>query len=317
VYRDARKLRELLDQLDDVRALSGVTETQSSETSQHEAIVELSPEFNTESYEHALNPRRYRIVFVGALSRGQTSLINALAGSPVLSDDGATEANFPIHIRYGPFERASRLDPDGHWKEIPRESAMQQATQTAVLLEVPWKFPPELVLVHTPAFDSGRTDAESTALAAAKEAGEIVALFSRQLSDTELNVYERVAEYKHPMRFVHTIADNETPSERSSVVDLAKHYLDERHIDTARIFIVSAREDMAAHDAGRASAAWNELGALRETLSAKAEEHMRRQNDRDRAEFEQKRQMERSSSLASTSTRLGFRRAIQNLFRKR
>ena len=52
-------------------------------------------------------------------------------------------------------------------------------------------------------------------------ASEVLCLFSRQLSDRELELYERVAEFGRPMLFAHTIADNEAPNERRHVVELA------------------------------------------------------------------------------------------------
>ena len=80
------------------------------------------------------------------------------------------------------------------------------------------------------------------------------------------------------MTFVHTIADNETPDDRRNVVRLADRYLRERGIVPQRILTVSTREQ----------GAWNELGALRATLVAHAEEHMERlrRADRERAERE-------------------------------
>jgi hypothetical protein len=79
--------------------------------------------------------------------------------------------------------------------------------------------------------------------------------------------------------FVHTIADNETPTDRYNVVALADRYLRERGIIPQRIFTVSTREP----------GAWNELGALRATLIAHAEEHMERLRRADREHAEQER----------------------------
>ena len=50
----------------------------------------------------------------------------------------------------------------------------------------------QVVLVHAPSFDSGEPMAEDIALTAANAASEILALFSRQLSDRELLLYGRV-----------------------------------------------------------------------------------------------------------------------------
>jgi len=152
----------------------------------------------------------------------------------------------------------------------------EAAARTPLLVEVPWDLPHELVLVHAPAFDSGFSLAEEIVTAAAGSASEILALFSRQLSDRELELYSRLAPLGKPMTFVHTIADHETPDERRNVVTLADRYLRERGIQPQRVFTVSTREQ----------GAWNELGALRATLIAHAEEHMERlrRTERERAE---------------------------------
>ena len=79
------------------------------------------------------------------------------------------------------------------------------------------------------------------------------------------------------MLFAHTIADNEAPSERRHVVELAQAYLRERNIPVERIFTVSAHEyDASTGAKARALAAWNETEALRATLEAHAESHMAR-----------------------------------------
>jgi hypothetical protein len=101
-------------------------------------------------------------------------------------------------------------------------------------------------------------------------------LFSRQLSDRELDLYARLAELGRPMLFAHTIADNESASERRHVVELAAGYLKERNIPVERIFTVSARDYQIAHEAGRVASPWNETEALRSTLEAHAETHMSR-----------------------------------------
>ena len=126
-----------------------------------------------------------------------------------------------------------------------------------MLIETPWSFPHQLVLVHAPAFDSGDEEAERIALVASSEASEIVALFSRQLSDRELDVYGRVAELQRPMLFAHSIADNENAGERRSVVELATRYLRERRIPAGRIFTVSALDASEAKASGRATSPWS------------------------------------------------------------
>jgi hypothetical protein len=238
--------------------------------------------FDAETYARGLRPQRYRVVILGALRRGKSSLINAIAGTRLLQDEGGAEALFPIHVRYGERERAYALEAEGIWREIAPAEAMAQAACTPVLIEIPWQLPPQLVLVHAPAFDSGNAQAEEIALAAAGAASEIVALFSRQLSDRELALYERVGALQRPMLLAHTIADNESPTERRNVVELAARYLFERGIEAKRIFTISALDFFEARQTGRAPAAWNELGALRETLQAHAEEHMRRLAERER-----------------------------------
>ncbi len=238
--------------------------------------------FDAGAYDRGLRPERYRVVVLGALRRGKSSLINAIAGTRLLADEGGAEALFPVHVRYGPAERAYALEPDGSWLEIPARDAMAQAARTPVLIETPWSLPRELVLVHAPAFDSGNDFAEEIALAAARAASEVVGLFSRQLSDRELALYSRVAEFEKPMLLAHTIADNETAGERRTVVELAARYVRERGIPVGRIFTISALDFLAAAHERRAAAGWNELEALRDTLRAHAEEHMRRQELRRR-----------------------------------
>lgn len=232
--------------------------------------------FDRERYDRGLRPSRWRVAVLGALRRGKTSLINAFAGTTVLTDDVAGSARFPIHVRYGERNTAYALGAQGDWNEIPFESAAAQAADSPVLVLVPWSLPRELVLVHAPAFDSGEPDAEDVNVVVASNASEVLCLFSRQLSDRELSLYERIAEFGKPMLFAHTIADNEAPNERRGVVELAQTYLQERNIPAERIFVVSAHEYEQARAAHRAPAGWNELEALRSTLEAHAESHMAR-----------------------------------------
>ena len=232
--------------------------------------------FDPGSYDRGLRPSRWRVAVLGALRRGKTSLINAIAGRTVLTDDVAGSARFPIHVRYGEHDAAFTLGDDAAWHEISFESATQAAVNAPVLVLVPWSLPRELVLVHAPAFDSGDPEGEDVNVVVASHASEVLCLFSRQLSDRELALYERIAEFNKPMLFAHTIADNEAPSERRHVVELAQSYLRERNIPADRIFVVSAHEYDEARRAGRAPAGWNELEALRSTLEAHAESHMAR-----------------------------------------
>lgn len=237
--------------------------------------------FDAAAYEAGLRPERYRVVVLGALRRGKSSLINAIAGTKLLKDEGGREARFPVHVRYGERERAYELS-GGTWNEIAAGDAMATAASAPVLIETPWNLPKQLVLVHAPAFDSGNPDAERIALASASAASEIVALFSRQLSDRELSIYARVAEMKVPFALAHTIADNESSSERRTVVELAGRYARERGIAVTRVYTISALDYFEALQAHRGASAWNELGALRETLASHAEEHMHRLAARER-----------------------------------
>lgn len=245
--------------------------------------------FDPLTYEHGLRPERWRIAVLGAFKRGKSSLINAIAGARVLPDEGAdVEMHFPVHVRYGPEHRAYALGDDAGWNAIALDAALGAATRTPVLIETPWTLPRQLVLVHTPAFDSGFPLATEIVRSAASAASEIVALFSRQLSDRELELYGRITQNGKPMTFVHTMADHEDAAERRNVVMLADRYLRERAIVPQRIFTTSTVEYRAALDAGRAPAGWNELVALRSTIEAHAEEHMARlaRAERERAEVE-------------------------------
>jgi len=267
--------------------------------------IETEMPFDADAYDRGLRPERYRVVLLGALRRGKSSLINAIAGTRLLQDDGGAEARFPIHVRYGERDRAYALEREGVWNEIATTDAVAHAAHSPILIETPWTMPRQLVLVHAPAFDSGNPEAERIALAAAKAASEIVGLFSRQLSESELALYARVAEFERPMMLAHTIADNETRSERRTVVELAGRYLHERGIPYARIFTISALDFFEAAQTKRAAAPWNELGALRETLAAHAEEHMRRYADRMRLEAELSQKPEASAEPSKLRRSLG------------
>ena len=272
-----------------------------------------SARFDPLTYEHGLRPQRWRVPVIGAFKRGKSSLINAIAGSRVLTDEGADlDMHFPVHVRYGPERRAYALGDDAGWNAIPFDEARDAAARTPVLIETPWTLPRELVLVHTPAFDSGAPLATEIALAAASAGSEILALFSRQLSDRELELYGRIAESGKPLTFVHTMADHEDSAERRNVVMLAERYLRERAIVPQRIFTTSTLEYRDAVEAGRAPAGWNELIALRSTLEAHAEEHMTHlaRTERDRAEAERLSQAAPQSSETSGSERGSFLRRL-------
>jgi predicted GTPase len=245
--------------------------------------------FDPTTYEHGLRPERWRVAILGAFKRGKSSLINAIAGSRVLPDEGGeVEMHFPVHVRYGETHKAYALGDDAGWNEIALAEVLDAAATTPVLIETPWTLPRQLVLVHAPAFDSGFPLANDIVRAAAGSASEILALFSRQLSDRELELYGRIAERGKPMTFVHTMADHEDGSERRNVVMLADRYLRERAIAPQRIFTTSTLEYREALEAARAPAGWNELIALRSTLEAHAEEHMAHlaRGERERAERE-------------------------------
>jgi GTPase Era involved in 16S rRNA processing len=246
-------------------------------------------EFDRESYRRGLRPQRWRVTVLGALRRGKSSLINAFAGRRVLADEVPGEIAYPVHVRYGEQEEAFALQADGTWQEIEIESALEEAARNPVLILTPWKLPRELVLVHAPAFDAPSTSAgqstlENVCMVAAREASEVLCLFSRQLSDRELALYERVAELGKPMLFAHTLADNESSSERRHVVELAAQYLRERNIPAQRVFTVSTLEYAQSKREQRAAAGWNELDALISTISAHAEEHMARLERLERAQ---------------------------------
>ncbi|MFN2527898.1 MAG: dynamin family protein [Candidatus Baltobacteraceae bacterium] len=269
--------------------------------------------FDQAAYGLGLRPQRWRVAVLGALRRGKSSLINAIAGTRVLADEAAGTIAYPVHVRYGPLERAYVLASGGQWHEVEIESALEEATRNPVLIEEPWSLPRELVLVHVPAFDSGGEHVEEIAVLAASQASQVVALFSRQLSDRELDVYERVAELGKPMLFVHTIADNETASERKQVVELAKTYLAERNILTNRIFTISTMDYAAAKRESRAPSAWNELDALISTLTADAEAHMERLTRLERLSKVQT----PAAASAPKDRPAGLRRALARLLGKK
>ncbi len=268
--------------------------------------------FDPNAYEGGLRPSRWRVAVLGALRRGKSSLINAFAGRTVLTDDIAGSVRFPVHVRYGEREQAFALSESGEWREIAFENATAEAAQSPVLLLVPWSLPRELVLVHAPAFDSGDSNAEDVNVVAASHASEILCLFSRQLSDRELSLYERIAEFNKPMLFAHTIADNEAPSERRNVVELAQQYLKERNIHAERIFVVSSYEFEQAKGEQRAPAGWNETEALRWTLEGHAEAHMARLERLARASSEQTatQSMQGSEPVPAAQERPSFLRRL-------
>lgn len=247
----------------------------------------VQAEFDREAYQRGLRPQRWRVAVLGALRRGKSSLINAFAGHRVLADESAGEISYPVHVRYGEKEGAFALQPDGAWREIEIESALEEATRNPVLILTPWKLPRELVLVHAPAFDAGDAALEDVCMVTARASNEVLCLFSRQLSDRELDLYERVAQLGKPMMFAHTLADNESSSERRHVVELAAQYLRGRTIPAQRIFTVSTLEYAQAKREQRAPAGWNELDALVSTIAAHAEEHMARLERLERAQHAQ------------------------------
>ena len=268
--------------------------------------------FDAAAYDRGLRPERYRVVILGALRRGKSSLINAIAGTRILHDEGGSEALFPVHVRFGERERAYALDALGSWVEIATSDAMAAAARSPILIETPWSLPRELVLVHAPAFDSGNDDAETIALTAARAGSEILGLFSRQLSERELDLYERVAALGKPMLLAHTIADNETPLERRTVVELATRYLRERAIPIVRVFTISALDYLEAAGSRSAVAPWNELGALRETLQTHALEHMRRSDERAKRDAE----LARRAPHAEVAPTPPIRRALERFFKR-
>ena len=272
-----------------------------------------SARFDPLTYEHGLRPERWRVPVIGAFKRGKSSLINAIAGMRVLPDEGADlEMRFPVHVRYGDEHRAYALGDDAGWNPITLADALDAAQRTPVLIETPWSLPPQLVLVHTPAFDSGVPLANEIVIAAASAGSEVLALFSRQLSDRELELFGRIAQNGKPMTFVHTMADHEDGAERRNVVMLADRYLRERGIAPQRLFTTSTLEYREAVAAARAPAGWNELVALRSTLEAHAEEHMARlaRSERERAEVERLAQSAARNVDAAPRARGSFLRRL-------
>jgi hypothetical protein len=273
--------------------------------SRHDAAGPAEARFDPRTYEHGLRPERWRVAVIGAFKRGKSGLINALAGARVLPDeDAGAELHFPVHIRYGPAARTYALSDAAEWVEIPADAMLDAALRTPLLIETPWDLPRELVLVHAPPFDAGFSLAEDVVSAAAAGASEILALFSRQLSERELDLYARLAGLGKPMTFLHTLADHETPDERRTVVALADRYLRQRGITPQRIFTVSTRT----------RAAWNELGALRATLVTHAEEHMER---RARAERERRLHDRLGSAAGAARTPPPRRSFLDRLWGKR
>ncbi|HVA38780.1 MAG TPA: dynamin family protein [Candidatus Dormibacteraeota bacterium] len=313
---------------EDLRAIEEAVETFSVDAERapfdaaaYRAAVERDEErapFDAEAYGLGLRPERWRVVVLGAFRRGKSSLINCVAGRRILGDEVAGEvAAFPVHVRYGPAERASALQADGTWKEIPYEEAVDHAARAPVLIEVPWRMPKQLVLVHAPAFDTGDERAEEMCLTAAAAASEVLCLFSRQLSDRELELYQRVAELGKELLFVHTMADNEQSGDRRKVVELAARYLRERNIAAGRIFTISTREYRLARRDGRAPAGWNEVDALVTTLESHADAHMRRL---ERARREQERveaQTAKSPEEDAAPRAGGLGAALRGLFKRR
>lgn len=281
------RMREILADIDArVDAFLATGEEIAAADTGTEAVrrAHVTAEFDREAYQRGLRPQRWRVAVLGALRRGKSSLINAFAGHRVLADEAAGEIAYPVHVRYGETEGAFALQPDGSWREIEIESALEEATRNPVLILTPWKLPRELVLVHAPAFDAGDSTLEDVCMVASRNASEVLCLFSRQLSDRELALYERVAQLGKPMMFAHTLADNESTSERRHVVELAQQYLRERAIPVQRIFTVSTLEYAQAKRESRAPAGWNELDALVSTIGAHAEEHMTRLDRLERAQ---------------------------------
>jgi len=275
----ASQIHRILSAIDErVEAFLGRSEEIAPADAGAEAVrrSHLGAEFDREAYRLGLRPQRWRVTILGALRRGKSSLINAFAGRRVLADETAGAIAYPVHVRYGERETAFALQRDGAWREIEVEAALEEATRNPVLILTPWKLPRELVLVHAPAFDAGDSMLEDVCMVAAREASEVLCLFSRQLSDRELSLYERVADLGKPIMFAHTLADNESAAERRHVVELAQQYLRERNVPAQRIFTVSTLEYAHARQEQRAPAGWNELDALISTISGHAEEHMAR-----------------------------------------
>ncbi len=89
--------------------------------------------------------------------------------------------------------RPSRWTSAASGTRFRSQRAADAAAERAVLVLVPWKLPAQLVLVHVPAFDSGDPHAEDVNVVGREPRQRMVCLFSRQLSDRELELYGAVS----------------------------------------------------------------------------------------------------------------------------
>ncbi len=90
--------------------------------------------FDPHTYEHGLRPERWRVAVIGAFKRGKSSLINALAGTRVLPDEGSeVELRFPVHVRYGEVPKTYALSDDaGVGRDSGRRHARGRDAHAAV-----------------------------------------------------------------------------------------------------------------------------------------------------------------------------------------
>ena len=216
--------------------------------------------FDPHTYEHGLRPERWRVAVIGAFKRGKSSLINALAGTRVLPDEGARrELRFPVHVRYGPVPRASTRSPTmrSGTRFRPRRCCAAALRTPAAGRDAVGPAartgprPRPAVRFRLPA------GAKRSCAPPPASASEILALFSRQLSDRELDLYGS------------SLAVGQTD-------DLRAHDGRQRNPSRSAYMSYCLPTDICKSGGSyrnesspcrRANtAAWNELGALRATL---------------------------------------------------
>ncbi len=237
---------------------------------------DASVAFDSDTYDRALRPERYRVVLLGALRRGKSSLINAIAGSAFCRTTQREKCSIPCMFGMAAPNGRMHSSQTAAGRRSLWGKRSSRRSRCPVLIEVPWTMPHELVIVHAAGVRFGHAASRIDRGGGGPQCERSGGLFSRQLSDRELALYERVADFEKPMLLAHTIADNESSAQRRTVVELANRYVRERRIPAARIFTISAIDYLDAMQSGRPAAPWNEFGALRDTLQAHAEEHMRR-----------------------------------------
>ena len=234
-----------------------------------------------DAYDRGLRPERWRVAVFGALRRGKSSLINAIAGTTVLTDDVGRQRSALSDPR--PLRRARtarmRSTSDGEWNEIDavERRRPQAADRARSRARCRGNFPSNSCWCTRRHSIRAIPTAEEVALAAAGAASEVLGLFSRQLSDRELELYDarrraRQTDAASPTRSPTT----KRPNERRHVVELAERYLRERGIATPRIFTVSALEYSKPRSGARRSRMERDSSALRQRSKPTPRSHMER-----------------------------------------